>query len=43
MESREDGCHHRSECVNWGDKCKECSAHYSNEFRDNLEVDENEC
>ena len=33
MEDQESGCHHRSECVNWQEKCKECSAHYTNEFQ----------
>ena len=40
MESQEDGCHHRSECVNYGDKCEVCSAHYTNEFSDTIEEEE---
>jgi hypothetical protein len=32
MEDTELGCHHRSECKNYLEKCKDCSAHYTSEF-----------
>jgi len=34
MENIENGCHHRSECNNYLEKCDVCSAHYTNEFDD---------
>ena len=43
MENQEDGCHHRSECINaWSKKCLMCSAHYTSEFKDRYESDNNE-
>jgi hypothetical protein len=40
MEDPELGCTHRSECINYQEKCKECSAHYTNEFNDGDDEDE---
>ena len=37
MENQENGCTHRSECVNYLEKCEVCSTHYTNEFNDTEE------
>jgi len=34
------GCYHKSECVNYPDKCHECSAHYTLEFADEEDDEE---
>jgi len=42
MEDQELGCTSRSECLNYPDKCNECSAHYTLEFADEIIEEEDE-